>query len=75
MALRTKLINEDTTGLDNGLDDLDAAYMNSLKESGIHEDLLEQFADITKMLKGEIPQEPAEEWKQEIDEQARQENS
>lgn len=52
MALRTKLnINDEgeTNELDD-LDELDAVYVNKLKESSIQEDLLEQFKDITKLL-------------------------
>ena len=52
MALRTKLNTNDegeTNELDD-LDELDAVYVNKLKESSIREDLLEQFKDITKLL-------------------------
>lgn len=52
MALRTKLNTNDegeTNELDD-LDELDAVYVNKLKESSIQEDLLEQFEDITKLL-------------------------
>ena len=52
MALRTKLNTNDegeTNELDD-LDELDAVYVNKLKESSIQEDLLEQFKDITKVL-------------------------
>lgn len=52
MALRTKLNTNDegeTNELDD-LDELDAVYVNKLKESSIQEDLLEQFKDITKLL-------------------------
>ena len=52
MALRTKLNTNDegeTNELDD-LDELDAVYVNKLKESSIQEDLLEQFKDIKKLL-------------------------
>ena len=52
MALGTKLNTNDegeTNELDD-LDELDAVYVNKLKESSIQEDLLEQFKDITKLL-------------------------
>ena len=52
MALRMKL-NTNYEGETNELDDLDeldAVYVNKLKESSIQEDLLEQFKDITKLL-------------------------
>ena len=53
MALRMKLNTNDegeTNELDD-LDELDAVYVNKLKESSIQEDLLEQFKDITKLKK------------------------
>ena len=52
MALLMKLNTNDegeTNELDD-LDELDAVYVNKLKESSIQEDLLEQFNDITKLL-------------------------
>lgn len=52
MALRTKL-NTGETGETNGLDDvddLDAVYVNELKSSGLNDDLLAQFLDISKEL-------------------------
>ena len=52
MALRMKLNTNDegeTNELDD-LDELDAVYVNKLKESSIQEDLFEQFKDITKLL-------------------------
>ena len=56
MALRMKLNTNDegeTNELDD-LDELDAVYVNKLKESSIQEDLLEQFKDITKLLDEQI---------------------
>lgn len=51
MALRTKLnIGEgEKNGLDE-LDDVDAVYINELEKSGISNDLLSQFLEITKEL-------------------------
>lgn len=57
MALRTKLnTNEDgetnemeRNGME-GINDLDMAYVNNLKQNGVDEDLLAQFMDITKQL-------------------------
>ena len=48
MKLNTNYEGE-TNVLDD-LDELDAVYVNKLKESSIQEDLLEQFKDITKLL-------------------------
>lgn len=55
MALRTKLNtnNEgETNGLDE-LDDLDAVYVDELKKSGLSENLMAQFMDISKALEKE----------------------
>lgn len=52
MALRTKL-NTNDEGEKNGLndvDDLDAVYIGEMKKSGLSDDLLSQFLDITKEL-------------------------
>lgn len=52
MALRTKL-NTNDEGEKNGLndvDDLDAVYLGEMKKSGLSDDLLSQFLDITKEL-------------------------
>lgn len=55
MALRTKLnTNEDGDQNSlNELDDLDAVYVDEMKKSGLSEDLLAQFMDITKELEKE----------------------
>lgn len=57
MALKTKLntgeegeTNEIDMNKLEGINDLDVAYVNNLKSSGIDEDLLTQFMDITKQL-------------------------
>ena len=51
MALKTKLNTNDegNNGLDV-MDDLDAVYVENLKDSGLDESLLEQFAAISKQL-------------------------
>lgn len=59
MALRTKLnTNEDGDQNSlNELDDLDAVYVDEMKKSGLSDDLLAQFMDITKELEKEKGQE------------------
>ena len=52
MAVKTRLIPGETNGLKD-VDDLDAAYINELKDSGLGDDLLAQFLDISKELKQE----------------------
>ena len=55
MALRTKL-NTNDEGETNGfkeLDDLDAVYVGEMKKSGLSEDLMAQFMDISKALEKE----------------------
>ncbi|MEF2783402.1 hypothetical protein WKT02_03915 [Erysipelotrichaceae bacterium HCN-30851] len=52
MAVRTKLnTNEDgeLNGLDT-IDELDAVYLEEMKKSGISEDLMMQFMNLTKTL-------------------------
>ncbi len=52
MAVRTKLnTNEDgeLNGLDT-IDELDAVYLEEMKKSGISEDLMMQFMNLTKIL-------------------------
>lgn len=51
MAIKTKLNTneEDTNGL-HALDDLDAVYVDSLKNNGLDDSFLAQFADISKQL-------------------------
>lgn len=50
MAVKTRLNTGETNGLKD-VDDLDAAYVNELKDSGLREDLLAQFLDISAELK------------------------
>ena len=55
MALRTKL-NTNDEGETNGfkeLDDLDAVYVDEMKKSGMSDDLMAQFMDISKALEKE----------------------
>lgn len=55
MAVRTKLnTNEDGTlnGLDT-IDELDVVYLEEMKKSGISEDLMAQFMDLSKELDNE----------------------
>lgn len=52
MALRTKL-NTNEEGETNGLeelDDLDVVYVDEMKKSGLSENLMAQFVDITRAL-------------------------
>ena len=55
MALRTKLNTNDegeTSGFKE-LDDLDAVYVDEMKKSGLSDDLMAQFMDISKELEKE----------------------
>ena len=55
MALRTKLNTNDegeTSGFKE-LDDLDAVYVDEMKKSGLSDDLMAQFMDISKALERE----------------------
>ena len=55
MALRTKLNTNDegeTSGYKE-LDDLDAVYVDEMKKSGLSDDLMAQFMDISKALEKE----------------------
>lgn len=55
MALRTKL-NTNDEGETNGfkeLGDLDAVYVDEMKKSGLSDDLMAQFMDISKALEKE----------------------
>ena len=56
MALRTKL-NTNDEGDTNGfkeLDDLDAVYVDEMKKSGLSDDLMAQFMNISKALAREM---------------------
>ena len=56
MALRTKL-NTNDEGDTNGfkeLDDLDAVYVDEMKKSGLSDDLMAQFMNISKALEREM---------------------
>lgn len=55
MALRTKLNTNDegeTSGFKE-LDDLDAVYVDEMKKTGLSDDLMAQFMDISKALEKE----------------------
>ena len=55
MTLRTKLNTNDegeTSGFKE-LDDLDAVYVDEMKKSGLSDDLMAQFMDISKALEKE----------------------
>ena len=55
MALHTKLNTNDegeTSGFKE-LDDLDAVYVDEMKKSGLSDDLMAQFMDISKALEKE----------------------
>lgn len=48
MPLKERLINDERDDLTKDVDDLDAAYIERMKEQGVDEDLLRQFADFLK---------------------------
>lgn len=50
MAIRTRLVDEDTDTLPEDIDDLDKVYFEKMKKEGIDEDLLAQFLDLTQSL-------------------------
>lgn len=47
MAIKTRLIDEDRDNLTKDVNDLDAAYLESMKEDGIDPELLAQFRDLS----------------------------
>lgn len=54
MGIRQKLIDDERDDLTKDVDDLDAAYLQQMKEAGIDAGLLEQFADFMKTEKKEF---------------------
>lgn len=48
MAIRERLVNDERDDLTKDVDDLDAAYIENMKKSGVSEELLRQFADLLK---------------------------
>ena len=46
MAIKTRLIDEDRDNLTKDVNDLDAAYLERMKEDGIDPELLAQFRDL-----------------------------
>ncbi|WP_168353619.1 hypothetical protein [Dubosiella muris] len=47
MPLKQRLTDEDRDEITKDVDDLDANYIQQMKEAGIDEDLLQQFKDLT----------------------------
>ena len=47
MAIKQRLVDEDRDELTKDVDDLDATYIQLLKDQGIDQDLLEQFRDLS----------------------------
>lgn len=47
MPLKQRLTDEDRDEITKDVDDLDANYIQQMKEAGIDEDLLEQFRDLS----------------------------
>lgn len=47
MPLKERLTNDDRDELSEGVDDLDAAYIQMLKDQGIDADLVKQFRDLS----------------------------
>lgn len=47
MAIKTRLIDEDRDYLTKDVNDLDAAYLERMKEDGIDPELLAQFRDLS----------------------------
>lgn len=47
MAIKTRLIDEDRDNLTKDVNDLDAAYLERMKEDGIDSELLAQFRDLS----------------------------
>lgn len=47
MAIKTRLTDEDRDTLTKDVNDLDAVYLQRMKEDGIDPELLEQFRDLS----------------------------
>ena len=47
MAIKTRLIDEDRDNLTKDVNDLDAAYLERMKEDEIDPELLAQFRDLS----------------------------
>ena len=47
MAIKTRLVDEDRDNLTKDVNDLDAAYLERMKEDGIDPELLAQFRDLS----------------------------
>ncbi len=50
MAVRQRLNQTDEDTLPEGMDDLDAAYVQKLKEDGVDAGLVDQFMDLMAQL-------------------------
>lgn len=48
MAIKERLINDERDDLTKDVDDLDAAYIETMRAQGIDPDLLQQFADFLR---------------------------
>lgn len=48
MAIRQRLVDDERDDLTKDLDDLDAAYIEQMREDGIDEELLKQLAAMMK---------------------------
>ncbi len=46
MAVKTRLINDEKNQSWDGLDDLDAVFLEKMKEQGMDESLIEAFAGL-----------------------------
>ena len=53
MPIKLRLTDEDRDELTKDVDDLDAVYIQKMKEEGIDDDLLAQFRDLTLSIHGE----------------------
>lgn len=49
MAIRERLVDDERDNLTKDVDDLDAAYIEKMRDEGIDPALIEQFAALLKM--------------------------
>ncbi|MEY8380029.1 hypothetical protein [Ileibacterium valens] len=49
MAIRERLVDDERDNLTKDVDDLDAAYIENMRDEGIDPALIEQFAALLKM--------------------------
>jgi hypothetical protein len=57
MAIRQRLLDSDTDTLPEDIDDLDAAYIQKMKDDGIDAELVSQFMDLMSSMKPEREEE------------------